>query len=55
MDGQIRTELLDQAFLEHSPVHYIDTYEEDSLQSSYDLTPDEEEKVKERLRALGYL
>ena len=53
MDGRVLTEVFRDDFLKKSPVRYIKTYESPSFQKDPEVV--DSSKVKERLKALGYL
>ncbi len=57
MDGQVKTEAIDDHFLRTHPVKYIDSYEDDEkpMDEEEEMTAEEREKVMGRLEALGYL
>ena len=59
MDGQVKIEAIDEAFLRTHPIKYIDSYEEDENSADEgpegEMTAEEREKVMGRLEALGYL
>ncbi len=54
MDGRTLSEAFNDAFLRTNPVDYIDTYE-DPEPKEKTLTDTDYDKIKERLRGLGYL
>jgi len=56
MDGFVLSEILDERLLEHRPVTYVATYEDEGggeAESPVESPVDEE--IKERLRSLGYI
>jgi arylsulfatase A-like enzyme len=57
MDGGVLTELFDDAYLQAHPIRFAESPSEPRTVSSddRDYTDEEAEKVKERLRGLGYL
>jgi hypothetical protein len=57
MDGEVLTELFDDSYLESCPVRFVKSGSQAPAGSpdGRDYTDEEAEKVKERLRGLGYL
>ncbi len=56
MDGFVIEELIDEAYLEQSPVRYIDTYEKERVDENGEpLESSVDEEIKEQLRSLGYI
>jgi len=60
MDGKVIIDAFDQQYISSNPIKYIETesfelLKHDFLRESDRLSKEEEEKVKERLRGLGYI
>ncbi|HYW68300.1 MAG TPA: alkaline phosphatase family protein [bacterium] len=57
MDGFVLTEMLDEQFLEDSPVRYVETYEKESeeAESEEPIESELDDAIKEELRSLGYI
>ena len=53
MDGHVLSEALEKEFVERSPVEY--TRPSDTGQSAHRLTAEEEAKIEDNLKALGYI
>lgn len=57
MDGLVIRDVIDESFLRGSPVDYVDTYEvagEAGVEPEFETSP-LDERIKEELRALGYI
>jgi arylsulfatase A-like enzyme len=55
MDGKPLTQVMDEEFLSRHPVRYVSTYETGERRVPRAVTSTEDEEIKERLRALGYI
>jgi hypothetical protein len=56
MDGQVMVDAIEETFLQAHPLGYIDSYETEAYSASDEgITPEERDKVMDRLKALGYL
>ena len=56
MDGFVIEEMIDEAYLERSPVQYIDTYEKERVDEDGEpLESSVDDEIKEQLRSLGYI
>lgn len=57
MRGKVLIEAIDDDFLGKQPIRYINTYETDKKEKSRKpvRSPSDEEKMKERMRSLGYI
>jgi predicted AlkP superfamily phosphohydrolase/phosphomutase len=57
MDGRVLTDLFVPSFLEENPIHYVGgSRDEDSFRDDQSVFSEEDEqKVEERLRGLGYI
>jgi hypothetical protein len=57
LDGRVRSEAIDEAYLQSHPIDYVDSYEDDGepAEREEEMTEEEREKVMDRLEALGYL
>lgn len=58
MTGSVLTEAFKENYLKHHPITYIDTHEDIGIQKQQKVIRrpfQEEEKIKERMRSLGYI
>jgi predicted AlkP superfamily phosphohydrolase/phosphomutase len=55
MDGLVMREVVDEGFLRDHPVQYVDTYERGEVVEPEPETSPLDERIKEELRALGYI
>ena len=56
MDGQVMVGAIEEAFLQSHPLSFIDSHETEAYSASDEgITPEERDKVMDRLKALGYL
>jgi hypothetical protein len=53
MDGHVTADFFDGQYLELNPVRYSNTIEDND--QTYSLNPDEEAKLAEQLKNLGYM
>ena len=55
MDGKVQSGAFDKAFIKSNPLKYTDVNQEDREEEAFNFSVEESEKIKERLRALGYV
>ena len=55
MDSKVLTDIFTPSFLESNKIKYNSTFKSPDRQGKHVLTSEEEEKMKDHLRSLGYL